>query len=626
MLVWIRKLQESWLARIFFGLLVLVFIAWGASSAVTMIGADTAVATVDGKPIQITAVQSEYQTELTAASKQGEPDAATRQQIAQAAMGTVLRQALLTAEERRLHISVPDDAIRQAVDAIPAFQTAGVFDKAKFAQVLAQNSTTPDRFIADVKQSLADRQLVTALLAGTAPPQVLDDEVFKFVAEQRYAQTINISAAAQTPPPAPATPVLQRYWRNHQSDFSAPEYRTIQAVILSPALMAADETVAPAAVDAAYARVAGETASVPVRSVDVLVAPDLAASSRLQAAWAQGASWDQMQAMAKGFGATPIALEKTAQNAIPVPALASAVFAAKPGEVTGPIAGSMGLYVFKVTATAASGPDEASEKARILAALQLQAAQTQAAQEVDGLQDALAGQTPLEKLPGNLGLKAVEGTLDAQGLTQEGKPAPIPGGPAMLAAIAKAAFAATPHQPPQLINGPDHSYFAVEVDQITPPGTPAFDTVQDKVLAAWIEDQLTREAEAKATSFLTALNGGASFASVASQAQAAGDTVATTDAITRNAPPSGVTNQMVQVLFSLKQGQATMLQTDTGFTVAVLSKIVSPTPADDAQDYQEVQAAMGKSLQDDIGQSFLTGLQARYKVVVNQKMLAQVAQ
>jgi peptidyl-prolyl cis-trans isomerase D len=626
MLLWIRKLQESWIARIFFGLLILGFVFWGASSALTLMSANTAVATVDGQPIQVTQVQDEYQRALAAASKGGQPDPATRQQIAQSAMGTVLREALLTAEERHLHISVPDAAVRQAIQQIPAFQTAGAFDQAKFNQVLANNNTTADRFIGEVKADIADRQLVTALQAGVAPPTVLDDRLFAFVAEQRYADTIDIAAAAQTPPPAPGTDVLQRYWKNHQSAFAAPEYRQIQAVILSPALMAADQSIPAAAVDAAYARVAGTSPSVPVRSVDVLVVPDLAASSRLQAAWSQGESWAQMQIMAKKFGATPIQLTRTARNAIPVPALASAVFAAPSGEVTGPIAGSMGLYVFKVTAIASSGPDETAEKARILAALQLQAAQAQVAHEVDGLQDALAGQTPLDKLPGNLGLQAVQGTLDAQGLTMQGKPAPVPGGPAMLAAITKAAFAATPHQPPQLVNGPDGSYFAVQVDKITPPGTPPYDLVQSQVLAAWIEDALTREAEQKATALLGALNAGQNFASVAQSAQAAGTKVGSTGPITRNAPPSGVTGQMVQVLFSLKAGQATMLQTGTGFTVAQLSKIVRPSPADDAQDYQEVQDAMRKSLQDDVGQSLLAGLQARYKVTVNQKLLSQVAQ
>jgi peptidyl-prolyl cis-trans isomerase D len=153
-----------------------------------------------------------------------------------------------------------------------------------------------------------------------------------------------------------------------------------------------------------------------------------------------------------------------------------------------------------------------------------------------------------------------------------------------------------------------------------------YDLVQSQVLAAWIEDALTREAEQKATALLGALNAGQNFASVAQSAQVAGTKVGSTGPITRNAPPSGVTGQMVQVLFSLKAGQATMLQTGTGFTVAQLSKIVRPSPADDAQDYQEVQDAMRKSLQDDVGQSLLAGLQARYKVTVNQKLLSQVAQ
>ena len=83
---------------------------------------------------------------------------------------------------------------------------------------------------------------------------------------------------------------------------------------------------------------------------------------------------------------------------------------------------------------------------------------------------------------------------------------------------------------------------------------------------------------------------------------------------------------MVNILFSLKQGQATMQQTDTGFTVAVLAKIVKPTPAQDPADYAQVQQSMAKSLQNDAGESFLDGLQIRDKVTVNQKLLAQIYQ
>jgi peptidyl-prolyl cis-trans isomerase D len=626
MLVWVRKLLDSWIARGFFVVLIAVFVFWGVSNVVTLIGSNTAVAHVGGKAVDISAVQTEYQTALNQAeqSAQGQqPDINQRQQIASEALADVMREQVLEFEEQRLGVGAPDAAIRQAIDAIPAFQTNGVFDKAKFAAVLAQNNTSPDRFIGQVKNSLADRQLVGSVLSGVAPTDDLLDQLFDFIAEQRFAETVTILFAAQQAPKTPADAVLQRYWRNHPADFTAPQYRTIKLVILSPALLAPSESVDQTNIDAAYARVAEAQPSVAQRSVQVLVVGDLAASSRLQSAWTHGASWSDMQAMAKKFGATAVRLDHAQQAQIPSPSLGAAVFAATPGAVVGPVAGPAGMFVFKVTDVSSSGPDAETVKAQIKQQLQLQKAQADVAQDVDNLQDALAGQTPLDKLPGNIGLVALQGTLDANGNAQDGTPAPIPGGDALKAAVVKAAFAAQVNDPAQLMNGPDGSYFALTVDSVTQPALQPYDQVQAKVLSAWKAQEISREAEVNAADLLAQVNAGKSLDDAAS---AAGDSVAMTPAITRNAPASGVTSQMVPVLFSLKQGQATMQQTDTGFVVAQLKKIVEPTPAQDPGDYAQLQQAMAKSLQNDVGESFLAGLQTRDKVSVDQKLFAQIYQ
>ena len=226
-------------------------------------------------------------------------------------------------------------------------------------------------------------------------------------------------------------------------------------------------------------------------------------------------------------------------------------------------------------------------------------------------------------MPGNIGLVALQGTLDANGNAQDGTPAPIPGGDALKAAVVKAAFAAQVNDPAQLMNGPDGSYFALTVDSVTQPALQPYDQVQAKVLSAWKAQEISREAEVNAADLLAQVNAGKSLDDAAS---AAGDSVAMTPAITRNAPASGVTSQMVPVLFSLKQGQATMQQTDTGFVVAQLKKIVEPTPAQDPGDYAQLQQAMAKSLQNDVGESFLAGLQTRDKVSVDQKLFAQIYQ
>jgi len=291
--------------------------------------------------------------------------------------------------------------------------------------------------------------------------------------------------------------------------------------------------------------------------------------------------------------------------------------------VTGPIAGPVAMFVFKVTGEGSSGPDAATVKAQIKQQLQLQKAQADVAQDVDNLQDALAGQTPLDQLPGNLGLVALQGTLDANGNAQDGTPAPIPGGADLKAAIVKAAFSAHVNDPATLMNGPGGSYFALTVNAITPPSLQAYDQVRAKVLSAWTAAQLRREAEAKAADLLAAVNGGQSFDAAA---VAAGDSVTMSPPVTRGAPPAGMNDGMVAVIFSLKPGQAAMVERDTGFTVAGLSRVVQPSPAQDPGDYAQLTQAMTKALQNDAGESFLAGLQARDNVTIDQKLLAQIYQ
>src|SRR6202012_3364776 len=106
MLVSVRKLLENWIARGFFALLVLVFVFWGISNVVTMIGSNTAVAEVAGHPVDISVVQQAYQAALAQAqqSGQGQPNEAAREQMAEAALTSVLRERVLGLEEKRLGV------------------------------------------------------------------------------------------------------------------------------------------------------------------------------------------------------------------------------------------------------------------------------------------------------------------------------------------------------------------------------------------------------------------------------------------------------------------------------------------------------------------------------------------
>jgi len=520
MLSWVRRLQKNWLARGFFVLLIVIFVFWGISNVVSLIGNNSAVAHIAGKPVDITVLQAAYQTQLDQArQKNPNPDFGTRQQIADAALGEVLRQQTMRLEAGGLGVAAPDSSIRAVLDGIPAFQTNGTFNKATFTQVLQANNRTPDEFIGAVRDDLTNRQILLPVITGAAPPAELVNQLFSFISEQRFAEIVNIPTAGQAHPKPPAQAVLQRFWRNHPALFTAPEYRTVKIVILSPALLAPNEFVSDDDIAAAYARATAGLTSVPLRSVEVITTSDAAKAASLAASWRNADDWPSVQALAKADGANPVELDNAQQSEFPSTVLGAAVFAALPGEVTGPIQGPFGLFVFKVTGTSTSVPMKAAMAATLRSQLQLQKAQADVAQDVDNVQDALAGQTALDKLPGNLGLTALQGTLDANGNAADGTPAPIPGGADLKTAIVKAVFATQPNQPAQLQTGPAGSYFALSVGSIIPPALLPYNQVKSQVLAAWTADQLARAAQTKAANLLAAVNAGQQLDVAASHPQ-----------------------------------------------------------------------------------------------------------
>ena len=621
MLVWVRTFMESWVARIFFALLVAMFIFWGISNVFTLPSGATSVAYVAGKPVNISAVAALYQRLLNQVQQQGQqPDAGQRQQLAAQALSTILRQQVLTQAAQQYGIGVPDEAVRQILYNIPDFQDNGSFSKDKFSALLKQNGISELEFINQIKGQVIGRQLIAPLINGVSVPDEMVNKIFALLSEQRLAKTVQISIHDQPLPPAPPESVLHRYWLNHQSLFTAPEYRKIQVVILSPALLAPHEVVPQAQIEAGVQQAEAANTTPQTRSAEILSVEDLADASRLQAMWERGTSWSEMQKLARHYHAQSIPLQAAQQNQIPAPALAQAIFTAAAGKVVGPIAGDQGMYIFKVTGIY---PDHAQFVAQVTQQLQMQMAQDQIAKNVDAVQDALAGQTPLDQLPGNLGLVAVEGTVDAGGLTPDGTPAPIPGGDDLRNTIIQAAFATAKGQSVQLQNGPNGSYYALNVQAITPPAVRPFEQAKAQVLSTWQVQQQAREAEVKAADLMHDVNTGTPFDQAAASA---GLSVTQTPSYTRQAQPQDQPTGFVQILFSLKPGEATMLSNQGGFVVADLSAIQHPTPQSDPSTYAALQQSLNKTTQDDLGDSFLQGLQAEEKVQINQKLFAQIYQ
>ncbi|MBV9758914.1 MAG: peptidyl-prolyl cis-trans isomerase [Alphaproteobacteria bacterium] len=635
-----RSTLNTWPVRMFFLLLVVAFAVWGVGDMVRVwFAGDNYAAKVAGYRIEWPQLQQAYQRAMAQLTRslggRTEPTPAMRQMVADQAIQQLVAQTAVSAEVHRMGLQVTDDALRQVTYAMPAFRgPGGQFDRNTFLGVLQRNGLDEARFIDMMRADLADKQLLGAVRAGAAAPAVLADDLFRFRDEKRVAAAVELPFAAAPAPPAPTEAQLRRYWENHPDAFSSPEYRRIKLVILTPETLAKYMTVSDEDLRAAYDQRKAEFQVPEKRSLELLAAPDEAKAKALAEKWQGGADWAAMEQAAKQDGATATRFDDATEKELPVPPLASAVFAATPDAVSAPVKTDLGWYVVKVTKV--TPPDTRSFE-QVKDELRKQVAEQKAADAIydraNKVEDAMAGGTGLSDLPDDLGLAALTGTLDAQGNTQEGHPAPIPGPPELKAAVLTAAFHAKPGDPAHLTEVPPaanaagaqqvSSYYALEVESITPPAVRPLEQVKDQVEQAWKKDAVRHEQDAAAAGILAAVKGRQSLEDAALKA---GVSVRKLPPVGRNGNVEGVPPQLVGPLFALKQGEPTMVETPTGFLVAVLSEIRQPDPKADPGAYDQVRNTLRQSIGNDLENVFVAALRARDNPRINRKMVDSLAQ
>jgi peptidyl-prolyl cis-trans isomerase D len=244
------------------------------------------------------------------------------------------------------------------------------------------------------------------------------------------------------------------------------------------------------------------------------------------------------------------------------------------------------------------------------------------------LDQLLGNGTGFDNLPGDLGLVGVAGTLDTNGNTEAGVPAPIPGPVELKKAIIAAAFQARQGDPPSLteVQTPStggSAYYALTVESIIPPGKKPFDAVKDQVADDWKQDQRRRFEDKAATAMMVAVQGGQSFSDAAT---VAGVTPKVSPAVTRNESNPDIPPLLQRVLFGMKKGEATMVETPEGFVVGQLVEVVKPNPAADKAGYDQARDAVTKSIDNDMASVFIDAVRQHAKPQISQQAFDSVVQ
>jgi peptidyl-prolyl cis-trans isomerase D len=635
MLATLRGGLNTWPARLFFLFLVALFVAWGVGSDILRLitggMSDNSVATIGDHRIEMPELQDAYRRELAQAMRtfggRTDPTPEIKHAVAEQALGRLITQSALTQAAEAMGLTVPNDVVRLATFQVPAFHGSnGQFDRSVFERMLANNNLTEARFLALLRVDILHRQMLETVRVGASAPDVLTREVYAFQQEKRVADEVDLPFAAASAPPEPTEAQLTRWYENHTDLYTTPEMRRIKAVLLSPETVANDVQVTDEDLRGAYEQAKANYNQPEKRSAEVVLLSDEVKAKALAAEWQAGADWATIQAAATSAGGTPVDLTDSTREQIPSPELADAVFAASPDVIVPPVQTALGWYALKVTKvtpgtvkTLDAARDEL--RARVIA----DKASDLIYDRANKIEDLLSGGVALDSLPGDLGLVAVTGTLDAQGNTAAGQPAPIPGGDELRNALIQAAFQMKPGDPPRLTQadpeGGSQAYFAVTVEDIIPPAPRPMAEVSDRVRADWTHDAIRHAQEEASAKILAAVKSGEAL-----PVAAAGLTVRRLPPAGRANPTEGVPFQLVTPLFSLKPGEPTMVETADGFLVAVLVEVQTPDPAKDPIGYGQVRDALTQAIANDVETTFTTAVRERAHPRVNQRVFNSLTQ
>ena len=634
MITSMRRYVETWYVRAFFLIMVASFVLWGVGDMLRMVSTSTWVAKVGDTTIEGPQFAAEYRRDLAVMTRNlppgQEPSAQLRREVGEQALQSLMGQAAMTQELQKLRIVVPDSVLVETTRKLPAFRDAnGQFDKARFDAVLRSQNMTEAGFLELMRGELAQRQLLDAVTAGARIPDSEAAAIYSARYEKRSADMARFPIAAVPEPPVPDDATARRWYDNHPDLYATPEYRRVKAIVLSPATLASEVTVTDQDLQAAYDAHKAEYTTIAKRSAEVISTTDAAKANALAEQWRGGADWTAMQAAAKADGAAAIEQNDATQTQFPDPDLAKAVFSTPVDTVPPPVKGALGWFVIRVTKAVEGGVQTFDQvKDALRQRLTTEKALGLVYDKANKIDGELGNGTSLDTLPPDPGVATATVTLDRNGDTPQDRPAALPGEAEIRSAIAAAAFAAQTGDPPQLTEVQTPSvggsgYYALSVDDITPAGEKPFETVRDAVIRDWRADQRRHSAETAAAGMLQAVKAGKPFSDAARDA---GIVPTLSPLVTRNQPDPAMPREVQQVLFSLKKGEPTMVETSDGFLVATVVEIVAPDPASDPVRYEQVRAAESRGLADDMTAAFTEALRLRANPSINQANFDQIVQ
>ncbi len=628
MLAGFRSFAKSPFAVILFGLLIVSFAVFGISDVFRHQPGKWVIA-AGSRDMSPDDFKARFELIRKRAESQGQiltPDVAMAQGIDRRMLSDIASQQSLSELLHKMGVRPSEklisDTLREQLMSLPPQMRpynpiTGKFDEEAYKRLLAEQGMTVDGYNVELGDTLASNQLSAAIGIGLRAPRTYSalDAAFALEARDLAAFPILQDTVAKPTPPTEAQ--LRAFMKEHAADLTVPETRILSVARFSAQALAPSVTVAEADVVKTFNFRKDTLGTAETRSFVQIVAPDAKAAAVIAQRLAKG---DQPAIVASAYGKQPVMVEAKPKSALPDRKVADAVFAMTAGQISGPIAGELGVSVVKLTKiTPATTPTLESVRPAIEAELKAQAAENKAFEQTDTYQNAHDGGDNLVTAATKANaLVLTTAPIAANGADRTGQP--VPG---LTPDVLKTAFELPAGGESEVITVSKGEYFAVRVEKVIPSAMRPLEEVRGPLTQRWMIDRMLESMKVKAEALAARIKKGESIEAVAASAGAK---------VQRIPNMSRQNGRQYQALgrdlllgaFGAKPGEPFAAQgPQGGFLVAVVEK-VHPAPTQQlAQMTEAMRGQTSQSLLNDVGQAAREAAKAQLKTKTNLDLARQ---
>ncbi|WP_375652971.1 peptidyl-prolyl cis-trans isomerase [Bartonella sp. MR110HLJHH] len=548
----IRNATNSWISRIFLAILLLCFILlWGIpqlhkKSERDLITSGKSRVTVDDYRLAL-ADQSARLAHAAYLGRMFTANEMQQYQIPAFVFNQLQQNVLLDEQVRKMKISLSKDTIAHTIGSDKMFQVNGTFDKNLFYNYLQHLRISESAFLNYYTKQEKRNQLISALLSDMKAPNLFYKALALYQGEMRIADYLVIDLKEKETIADPDDETLQKWFKTHQSQFRAPEYRTVSLLSMELNDFVKPKDISTDEAKAYYTQNASRFVTPEKRTFEELQFPSREEADNAAKKIADGLSFDEL-VKAENKTLNDIKKGPLAENELPSH-LASEIFELQQGQVSTVINDLQGPIIIRVThiEPSSSLPFEKVEE-NIRQTLAKNRATDDIRNNYVAIENARFEGASLKELADQYKLSLRTITIDKTGKTLEGAAlTDLPQKDILLNAIYQS-NEGVDLDPLSFQNG---GYLWYKVDKIIPARDKTLEEAKLDVLSQWKSEEIQRLLDEKAQNALKQLTEGKSLVALA---RTLGVTKQTTPALRRqdSSDPLGV--EGIKALFSAPKG------------------------------------------------------------------------